>query len=34
MAQSELNCKELVEIITSYLEGTLPPASGPGSTNT
>jgi anti-sigma factor RsiW len=25
MAQSELTCKELVEIITAYLEGALPP---------
>ena len=26
MAQAELTCKELVEIVTDYLEGTLPPA--------
>ena len=25
MAKTELTCKELVEIITSYLEGALPP---------
>jgi anti-sigma factor RsiW len=26
MPDNEMNCKELVELVTEYLEGTLPPA--------
>ena len=26
MSNNEINCKELVELVTEYLEGTLPPS--------